>query len=185
MRVCGLQTSQWGRGGWPDIILQILFVCLQCELRPSVCGIPETWRMGKNESGQIVFEKVKWAYSDEYLSQTMWNNAKNLMKMLKRAKSLFLQCEISSAVLKTWITNETKTRITQNFQILYPIQGGYHLKAYAPRILKMWYFLGLAVFKVELLAIKVRSNSKKKSRIKKRSQKKDTATILIFQLWNE
>ena len=45
------------------------------------------------------------------------------MKMLKRANSLFLQCEISSAVLKTWITNETKTRITQNFQILYPIQG--------------------------------------------------------------
>ena len=27
--------------------------------------------MGKNESGQIVFYKVKWAYSDEYLSQTM------------------------------------------------------------------------------------------------------------------
>ena len=66
---------------------------------------------------------MKWAYSDEYLSQTMWNHAKNSMKKLKRANSLFLQCEISSAVLKTWITNETKTRITQNFQILYPIQG--------------------------------------------------------------
>ena len=46
------------------------------------------------------------------------------MKKLKRANSLFLQYEISSVVLKTWITNETKTQITQNFQILYPIQGG-------------------------------------------------------------
>ena len=35
------------------------------------------------------------------------------------------------------------------------------MKAYVPRIPKMWYFLGLAVFKVELLALKVRSNSKK------------------------
>ena len=30
----------------------------------------------------------------------MWNHAKNLMKKLERANSLFLQCEISSAVLK-------------------------------------------------------------------------------------
>ena len=36
------------------------------------------------------------------------------------------------------------------------------MKAYVPRIPKMWYFLGLAVFKVELLALKVRSNFKKK-----------------------
>ena len=43
---------------------------------------------------------MKWAYSDEYLSQTMWNHAKNSMKMLKRANSLFLLCEISSAVQK-------------------------------------------------------------------------------------
>ena len=35
------------------------------------------------------------------------------------------------------------------------------MKAYVPRIPKMWYFLCLAVFKVELLALKVRSNSKK------------------------
>ena len=35
------------------------------------------------------------------------------------------------------------------------------MKAYVPRIPKMWYFLGLAVFKVELLALKVRSNLKK------------------------
>ena len=33
--------------------------------------------------------------------------------------------------------------------------GGYHVKAYVPRIPKMWYFLGLAVFKVELLAVEV------------------------------
>ena len=45
------------------------------------------------------------------------------MKRLKRPNSLFLQGEVSSAVLKTWKTRETKTRITQNFQILYHIQG--------------------------------------------------------------
>ena len=58
------------------------------------------------------------------------------------------------------------------------------MKAYVPRIPKMWYFLGLAVFKVELLALKVRSNFKKKSR-KKNVKKKDTATILIFLVRNE
>ena len=53
-----------------------------------------------------------------------------------------------------------------------PYPEGYHVKAYVPRIPKMWYFLGLAVFKVELLALKVRSNSKKKSR--KKNVKKKT-----------
>ena len=33
---------------------------------------------------------MKRAYSDGYLSQTMWNHTKNLMKKLKRANSLFL-----------------------------------------------------------------------------------------------
>ena len=36
------------------------------------------------------------------------------------------------------------------------------MKAYVPRIPKMWYFLGLAVFKVEFLAPEVGSNFKKK-----------------------
>ena len=71
----------------------------------------------------MVLKKVKWTYFDAYLCQTMWNNAKKSMKMLKRPNSLFLQGEVSSAVLKTWKTRETKTRITQNFQILNHIQG--------------------------------------------------------------
>ena len=36
------------------------------------------------------------------------------------------------------------------------------MKAYVPRIPKMWYFLGLAVFKVEGLAAEVGSKFKKK-----------------------
>ena len=36
------------------------------------------------------------------------------------------------------------------------------MKAYVPRIPKMWYFLGLAVFEVELLAVEVGSKIKKK-----------------------
>ena len=78
---------------------------------------------GESESGQMVLKKVKWTYFDAYLCQTMWNNAKKSMKRLKRPNSLFLQGEVSSAVLKTWKTRETKTRITQNFQILNHIQG--------------------------------------------------------------
>ena len=66
---------------------------------------------------------MKWTYFDAYLCQTMWNHAKKSMKRLKRPNSLFLQGEVSSAVLKTWKTRETKTRITQNFQILNHIQG--------------------------------------------------------------
>ena len=44
----------------------------------------------------------------------------------------------------------------------------------------MWYFLGLAVFKVELLAVEVGSKIKKKIDGKAALKKKDTATILIF-----
>ena len=55
------------------------------------------------------------------------------------------------------------------------------MKAYVPRIPKMWYFLGLAVFKVELLAVEVGSKIKKKIDGKAALKKKDTATILIFE----
>ena len=44
----------------------------------------------------------------------------------------------------------------------------------------MWYFLGLAVFKVELLAPEVESNLKKKNG-GKAVLKKDTATIFGFR----
>ena len=57
-----------------------------------------------------------------------------------------------------------------------PYPGGYHKKAYVPRIPKMWYFLGLAVFKVELLAPEVGSKFKKNGG-KAVSKKKVTATI--------
>ena len=53
------------------------------------------------------------------------------------------------------------------------------MKAYVPRIPKMWYFLGLAVFEVELLAVEVGSKIKKKIDGKTVFKKKDTATILI------
>ena len=64
---------------------------------------------GESESGQMVLKKVKWTYFDAYLCQTMWNHAKKSMKQVKQLNSLFLQGEVSSAVLKTWKTGETKT----------------------------------------------------------------------------
>ena len=72
-------------------------------------------------------KSMKYVKYNSYLRQTMWNHAKKLMKTLKRQNSLFFHCEISSVVLKTRKirkTRQTKTRITQNFHILYPIQGG-------------------------------------------------------------
>ena len=45
----------------------------------------------------------------------------------------------------------------------------------------MWYFWGLAVFEVELLAAEVGSKFKKKIDGKAALKKKDTATILIFE----
>ena len=56
------------------------------------------------------------------------------------------------------------------------------MKAYVPRIPKMWYFLGLAVFKVEFLAPKVGSKFKKKIDGNAGSKKIKTATIFgIFK----
>ena len=45
----------------------------------------------------------------------------------------------------------------------------------------MWYFLGVRLFKGELLAVKVKSNFKKKNGSEEVLQKKRTATILIFR----
>ena len=46
---------------------------------------------------------------------------------------------------------------------------------------KMWYFLSLAVFEVELFAAEVGSKFKKKNDGKAASKKRDTPTILIFE----
>ena len=56
----------------------------------------------------------------------MWKHAKNSMKVLKRPNSVFLQGDVRSSVLKTQKTRktrETKTRIAQNFLIVWPNQG--------------------------------------------------------------
>ena len=45
---------------------------------------------------------------------------------------------------------------------------------------KMWYFLGLAVFKVELLAAEVGSNFKKKKQGEEVSKKKSRPQFLDF-----
>ena len=55
------------------------------------------------------------------------------------------------------------------------------MKADVLTISKMWYFLGVALFKGELLPVEVGSNSKKISGKALPLRKKDTATILIFE----
>ena len=82
----------------------------------------------------------KWKWSNSDLKSEMgifWcisitNKVKSNKKFDEKAQTanftVFAR-EISSAPLKTLKTRETKTWITQNFQILYPIQGGTMLKS--------------------------------------------------------
>ena len=81
-------------------------------------------KLGGSESGQIMLEKVKWAYSDTYPSQTMWNHANKSMKRLKWPTSVFLQGAFGyfrSSLLKTWCTEETKTHVSEIVWIVWPI----------------------------------------------------------------
>ena len=70
---------------------------------------------------------MKWAYSSVYLSQTMWNPTKNSMKRLKRPTSVFYNGTLGALGWKrqkNTKTRETKTQITQNFEQVWPIEGG-------------------------------------------------------------
>ena len=99
------------------------------------------------------------------------------MKKLKRPNSLFLQWEVSSVVLKTGKLGKLKRELLQIFKHYTPSRG-YHVKADVLTISEMWYFLGVALFKGELLPVEVGSNSKKISAGALLLRKKDTATIL-------
>ena len=106
---------------------------------------------GESESGQMVLKKVKWTYFDAYLCQTMWNHAKKSMKRLKRPNSLFLQGEVSSAVLKTWKTGETKTWITQNFKY-YTVSRVPPLKSWRPELSENVVVFGCKTFQRGVIA---------------------------------
>ena len=66
--------------------------------------------------------------NDMFWCMSITNNVKSCKKFDEKAQTgkftvnMFLLCEICSVVLKTWKTRETK--ITQNFQIIYPTEGG-------------------------------------------------------------
>ena len=105
-----------------------------------------------------------------------------MMEKLKRQNSLFLQCKISSMALKTWKTRETKTGITQNFQILYPIQGGTMWKLTSQGFRKCGTFWVWQFLKWSYWLPKSGQNLKKM--VERRCQKKVTATIFGFQPWN-
>ena len=93
---------------------------------------------------------VKWCWKSEmdlFWCISMRNNAKSYKKIDGKA-----QGEVSSAVLKTWKTRETKVWITQN-QLLYHRIGP--CKSSRPEDSEI---VGLGVFKWELLAVRVESN---------------------------
>ena len=53
----------------------------------------------------------------------MWNNTKKSMEELKLSDSVFSQWDVRSSLLKSMKTRQTKTWITQNFELVWPIQG--------------------------------------------------------------
>ena len=83
------------------------------------------------------------------------------MKKLKQANSLILLVKLALRCYgQLWKLNrEFYSKLSNT--LAYP--EGYHVKAYVLSFPKMWYFLGQEVFKVELLALKIRSNSQKKT----------------------
>ena len=94
---------------------------------------PIIWvrEMDESESGQMVLKKVKWTYFNAYLWQTMWNHAKKSMEGSKLSDSVFSQWDVRSSLLKTLKTRQTKTPVSQFFQILWPIQDGTMSKSMA------------------------------------------------------
>ena len=71
---------------------------------------------GSHSQSQTKLKVVKWGFKKWNQHILVYIYAKQYeilqkksMKKLKRPKSLFLQWEVSSSVLKTWKTRETKT----------------------------------------------------------------------------
>ena len=87
------------------------------------------------ESGQMVLKELKGIYFDAYLCQTMWNHAKEINGRAQTSRfSVFTRGRQELSVLKTLKTTKTrktKTPVSQNFQILWPTQGGTMWKSMA------------------------------------------------------
>ena len=112
----------------------------------------------------------------------MPNNVKSCKKINEKAqtaKFTVFAREISSAVLKPGKLGKLKRKLLKIFKY-YTISRVPPWESFP----KMWYFLGARLFKGELLAVKVKSNFKKKIGSEEALRKKVTATILIFLVWH-
>ena len=90
------------------------------------------------------------------------------MKQLKWPISLFSLCAVESFQLRRAEFDENSENLNAFFSMFsndMTYFEGYHVKADILRISKMWYFLGVALFKGELLPVEVGSNSKKIARV--------------------
>ena len=98
----------------------------------------------------------------------MANNVKSCKKFNEKAptaKFTVFAREISSVVLKAWKTRKTNANYSK-FSNTISCPGWHHVKEHVLSFPKMWYFLGVRLFKGELLAVKVKSNFKKKNWVK-------------------
>ena len=84
------------------------------------------------------------------------------MKRLRRPNSLFLQGKSAPRCIKPGKLGKLKRKLLKIFKY-YTYPGYHHRKADVQRFPKMWYFLGVRLFKGELLAVKVKSNFKEKN----------------------
>ena len=65
---------------------------MHCNPTDQLINLRHTVRMRSGTSPEV--HRVKWAYSDVYLSQTRWNHAKNSMERRIRPTSVFLQWDV-------------------------------------------------------------------------------------------
>ena len=112
---------------------------------------------------------MKWAFSDGYLSKPLWIHTKKSMKKLKQANSLILLVKLALRCYGQLrkLNREFYSKLSNTL----PYPEGYHVKAYVLSFPKMWYFLGLTVFKQGVIGpqSKVKFRKKKLSKnVKKR-----------------
>ena len=70
------------------------------------------------------WKKWKWPILMHIYDKQCEIMQKKSMEESKLSDLVFLQWDVRSSLLKTWKTTQTKTRFSQNLQILWHIQGG-------------------------------------------------------------
>ena len=120
----------------------------------------------------------------------MWNNTKKSMEELKLSDSVFSQWDVRSSLLKSMKTRQTKTWITQNFELVWPIQGRTMWKLTSWGFQKCGTFRVLKVLNQSYWLSKSSENWRKNSKERRRHKKKTRPQFSILSsvtesAWNQ